>query len=486
MNRRKFIVSASSASALAALGMLPLTGCGGSSGSSASETEVETGVESLTTLFIPPIIEDTGAGILLSAQSGTTEFFDAVSSVTWGFNGAYLGPTIRVRQGDSVNINVQNTLDESITAHWHGLHIPGDVDGGPYQMVASGETWTPTLDIVQQASLNWYHSHIHGSTGRHVYNGLAGLFIIDDDSSDALNLPNEYGVDDIPLIIQDKLFDNAGNLDYSVDNIPGGRFAGNTMLVNGVVDAVLEVEAKRVRFRLLNASNARFYDFSLSDGSVFYKVATEGGLLNEPVAITSLSMAPGERNEIIIDFSSYDEGETLSIQSSNEEGGDTNLAAVFDVLTLSVIASTSASLELPTSMNTVPDVATLLASLSTAPVDRLFDLAAGQINNQSFDMATINHVTTQGEYEIWDIRGGGHPFHMHGCSFLILEDDGLSPAEEDRGWKDTVVTRGGTTGVKVLVQFNYLASSTAAYMYHCHILGHEDTGMMGQFTVVAV
>jgi bilirubin oxidase len=352
-------------------------------------------------------------------------------------------------------------------------------------MVTSGDTWTPTLEVVQQASLNWYHSHIHGNTGRHVYNGLAGLFIIDDDSSDALGLPNEYGVDDVPLIIQDKLFDNVGNLDYTVDNIPGGRFAGNTMLVNGVVDAVLEVEAKRIRFRLLNASNARFYDFSLSDGAAFYKIATEGGLLNEPVSITSLLMAPGERNEIIIDLSDYDEGDTLSIQSSNEEGGDTNLAAIFDVLTLNVSALTTVNSSLPTTMNTVPDVDTLLASLSSTPVDRVFSLAAGRINNLSFDMATINHESVQGEYEVWDIRGGGHPFHMHGCSFLILDDNGVSPSDEDRGWKDTVVTRGGTTGVRVLVQFNYLAASTAAYMYHCHILGHEDTGMMGQFTVVA-
>jgi len=490
MDRRKFLISSTTSSVLTALGLTSIVACGsGGTGGTDTDIEPDTGDDnepeevSLTTLIIPPLIEDTGAGISLTAQSGATEFFEGVPSDTWGFNGNYLGPTIRVRRGDSVDISIENTVDEAITSHWHGLHIPGDVDGGPYQMVESNTTWSPTLEIAQQASTNWYHSHVHGNTGRQVYMGLAGLFLIDDDDSDALNLPNDYGVDDIPVIIQDKLFDDDGNLDYSVDNIPGGRFAGNTMLVNGKVEPVMEVEAKRIRFRLLNASNARFYNFTLSDGSSFYKIGTEGGLLNEPIEISSLYMTPGERNEIIIDLTGYAAGTQLAIQSSNEEAQDENLPGDFDVLTIAVKELDSDNPTLPTLMNSVPDVSELLASV-TVTANRLFDLAAGQINDQVFSMARIDHATNQGDYEIWDIRGGNHPFHMHGCSFLILSDDGALPAAEESGWKDTVLARGGTQGVTVLVQFNYLAPATSAYMYHCHILGHEDTGMMGQFTVV--
>jgi FtsP/CotA-like multicopper oxidase with cupredoxin domain len=256
-------------------------------------------------LWIPPLLDarDQGQALSLNAQRSTKEFFPGKRSITLGYNGSYLGPTLRVHRGDDVQVAVSNNLDEETTVHWHGLLIPGDRDGGPHQTIAPGGTWRTLLPVRQAGATLFYHSHVHGRTAEQVYAGLAGVLLVHDPREDHLGLPAQYGVDDLPLVIQDRQFDDGTLV------MPGGMMAlmhgrlGGTLLVNGTPDAEVRVPARRVRLGLVNGSNARIYELSFGDRRAFQWIASEGGLLAAPVALRSLTLAPGERAEILVDFS---------------------------------------------------------------------------------------------------------------------------------------------------------------------------------------
>ncbi|MEM9777470.1 MAG: multicopper oxidase domain-containing protein, partial [Chloroflexota bacterium] len=247
-------------------------------------------------LQIPPLlepVESNGQKLFeLVPQHGSTAFFAGQPSETMGFNGDYLGPTIRFSQGDEVAIDVKNLLDESTAVHWHGMHVPAEMDGTPHQMIPSGQTWRAEYPVLNEAATMWYHPHPHGDTATQVAAGLAGLIIIDDDNSQSLNLPDTYGVDDIPLIIQDRNFDDDGQLNYQINN---GSYYGDTIVVNGTVDPYVEVPAAMVRLRILNGSNGRIYNFGFEDNRTFYQIATDGGFLETPVPLTRLRLSTGER-----------------------------------------------------------------------------------------------------------------------------------------------------------------------------------------------
>ncbi|MYB51296.1 MAG: multicopper oxidase domain-containing protein, partial [Acidobacteriia bacterium] len=179
----------------------------------------------------------------LTVAEGTREFLPGRQTPTAGVNGPYLGPTLRLRRGENVDLVVQNNLDEMTTMHWHGMHVPARMDGTPHQRIEPGESWTASFEVHQQAAPLWYHPHPHGATGRQVYRGVSGLMWIDDDESDALDLPKTYGVDDIPLVIQDREFDSEGAFRFAVNQ---GAVYGNTMLVNGTWSPFLRVEARRI------------------------------------------------------------------------------------------------------------------------------------------------------------------------------------------------------------------------------------------------
>jgi len=246
-------------------------------------------------LHIPPLLEPTiddegRKHYKLTMQAGTTEFMQGNKSSTWGVNGAYLGPTIRVSNGDEVAFAVENRLGEASTLHWHGMLLPAAMDGGPHQMIEAGATWQPHWTIEQSAATTWYHPHLHGKTAQHVYRGIAGLFLIEDEAS--RKLPSQYGVDDIPIIIQDKRFKQNGELNENLDMTPFGLL-GNRILVNGTYDPYLKVTASQVRFRLLNGSNARAYQIGFPDNRSFRLVATDAGLLPEPITLERLLLSPG-------------------------------------------------------------------------------------------------------------------------------------------------------------------------------------------------
>jgi blue copper oxidase len=258
-------------------------------------------------LRIPPLLEprvdDAGRKVFdLRLQQGTSELLAGKPTTTWGANGAYLGPTVRAARGDKIVMNVRNDLPEATTIHWHGMHLPAAADGGPHQLIDPGTTWSPSWTIDQPAATLWYHPHLHERTEDHVYRGVAGLFLLDDPQASALALPDRYGVDDIPVILQDKRFTADGALDFGEPAFsPIGRL-GADLLVNGTHDPHLTITSQRVRLRLLNASTARVYNLGFTDDRSFDLVASDGGLLEAPHRTTRVQLSPGERAEIVAEF----------------------------------------------------------------------------------------------------------------------------------------------------------------------------------------
>jgi len=426
-------------------------------------------------LKIPPLLLDRNsdpntADFVLDVQSGETVFFDGRQTMTLGYNGSYLGPVIRFKKGENVNIHVNNQLDVSTTVHWHGLVVDGEQDGGPHQGIQPGDSWSPAFTVDQPAATLWYHPHLKGDTADQVYYGLAGLIYIDDENSEKLNLPKEYGINDIPLIVQDRRFNADGSFDYRTSMM--GVVAGDTIIINGTVNPYLNVNKEHVRFRILNASNSQNVDISLSNGVDFQQIASDGGFLEVPLTRRSIFLSPGERAEVVIDFSRSDL-DKISLMSGNQPVMDINLTT-----------ASAESTEISDSLTTIAPINSI-ENLSI----RVFELQSmgisGTINGKFFDMNRIDEEVTLNESEIWIIRNtggmmrsGGHPFHVHGTQFQILSRNGQTPPLHERGFKDTVyVNTGGE--VAILVQFTH----PGIFMYHCHILEHEDNGMMGQFRV---
>jgi len=424
----------------------------------------------------------------LKIQHGSMAYVTGKQTPTFGYNGQILGPTLVMNKGDDVVLNVTNNMGEPTTTHWHGLHLPAVMDGGPHQRIEDGDRWRANFTILNESATYWYHPHLEGKTADHVYHGLSGLFIVDDEAKDAMDLPRQYGVDDIPLIVQDKFFNDDGSLNY-----PGTDTGvkGDTVLVNGAITPVLEVPAQVVRFHVLAASNSRIYNFGFSDDRQFYQIGTDGGLLERPVPLTRLLLSTGERAEILVDFGS-DENRELRLQSFSSERKNIDSfffkdkmdISTFDVMTIKVVAATADA------VTRVPESLVPIARLeeSQAVVTRTFKLQmfGFKINGQSMDLERFDEIIKLDDIEIWEVTNNSemaHPFHIHDIQFLILTKDDLPPPDNESGWKDVVLVKPGVT-VKVIAQFGDFADPDTPFMYHCHILEHEDGGMMGQFVVI--
>ena len=267
------------------------------------------------TLLIPDTL--TGPNFDLTLQISSKEFISGLTTETYGINGNYLGPTLIWEKGDMVQMNVTNLIGETTTMHWHGAHVPPEADGGHHSMIFAGDIWSPAFQILDQATTMWYHPHLHEHTEEHVYRGLAGMIIIRDEEEAALSLPREYGVDDIPVIIQDRSFNADGSFVFN-NQQPGPGEMGDTIVVNGTLNPIYDIPAQLVRFRLLNGSSARVYYVGLSDNRPFYQIGSDGGLLETPVELNRVRLANGERAEIIVDFAS-DQGDTLFLMSYASE-----------------------------------------------------------------------------------------------------------------------------------------------------------------------
>jgi FtsP/CotA-like multicopper oxidase with cupredoxin domain len=481
--------------------------------------------EAGTPLPMPAIVDVDGVGpARLEAVDGLHDFGAGRRSTARGFNQPYLGPLLRMRRGGSARIDVHNRLQEAITVHWHGLHVPGEVDGGPHAEIAPGAIWKPTLEIDQPACTAWYHSHRHGHTAPHVYAGLAGMLIVDDPRVADPGLPRRLGVDDLPLVLQDRMFGADGRLHY-----PGGMMAmmagvrGDQMLVNGAIRPVADVPAGIVRLRLLNACNARILHLHLDDGRPLQRIGSDGGLLARPVAERMLVLAPGERAEVLVDCATDVPAaglRLLSLPDANRprmgmmgggmgrgmgmtgaEPAAVAAGGAFEVLRLRADAGREGA------VRTLP-----LQLLHAAPAPQLGEpqqrrrfvldsmggmmgggmgrgmgrggmgMMAMTINGRPFDMDRIDLTVRRGDTELWEVQAGdmAHPFHVHGTSFQVLSVNGRPVDFAATGWKDTVLVDGRA---ELLMRFQHKAGPQHPYMFHCHILEHEDAGMMGQFSV---
>lgn len=443
-----------------------------------------------TKVRVPPLLEPKidaqGRKIFdLRFTAGTSELIEGRQTATWGLNGPYLAPTLRAERGDEVMVNVTNGVDEPTTLHWHGMHLPAAMDGGPHQIIQPGQTVSPTWEIDQPAASLWYHPHPHGSTADQVYRGAAGMFIIDDDQSQALDLPDRYGIDDIPLIIQDKTIDGDGDLTKEAPFLSSMGALGDEILVNGTHNPYVEATTSLVRFRLLNASNARVYNLGFTDNRPFWQIASDAGLLAQPHPADRVQLSPGERAEIVV---AVQPGERAVLRSHTPDLGtgfwDRRLAGgddTFDIIQLRGAANLQPSPRLPQTL-----VAVDRPPKSTATNTRTFRLAGTTINRRNMDLNRIDEVVTLGTTEIWEIvneDGTPHSFHPHLIHFAILDINGVPPPPALAGWKDTVYVPPGTT-VRIIATFDGHADPNVPFMFHCHILRHEDNGMMGQFLVV--
>lgn len=460
----------------------------------------------------------------LRAQSGVSTLVDGASTPTWGYNGAMLGPVLSIPRGQPVHITVGNALAQSLTTHWHGAIVPGDADGGPHSPIQPGSTLDYRFTLDQPGATLWYHPHTEYRTGAQAYAGLAGMLLVDDGIDRKLGLPHTWGVDDIPVVVQDRRIAANGQLLYMTETMRDLMgMKGDRFLVNGREQPYVEVPAQRVRLRLLNGSNARSYNFALDDGRPFNVVASDSGLLARPAVARALLLGPGERAEIVVDLS-RDQGRALTLQSrsgevahllgSSPDDSDQWDLRTFDLLKLLVARPTGAPASLPA---TLADIEAL--PLTDAPVRRItlqgmssgammpmhdgvdrgaapnsgpggMSLGiAGQklfsMNHRFFDMRIVDQHVLLGSVEIWEFsnnREMAHPLHIHGVAFHVVSRNGNPPPEWERGWKDTVLVRRGET-VRVGMRFTRPADAAHPYMFHCHILEHEGNGMMGQFTV---
>lgn len=427
-------------------------------------------------LAIPPMLAPDKSGdadYTITAQKGKKTFVQGQESDTYGYNGDFLGPALSIKKGETVRIKTINALDEETTFHWHGLDVPGDVDGGPHNPLEPGEERIIEFKVTQEAATLWFHPHPHGNTGEQVYKGLAGLLYIEDKHSDSLNLPNDYGTDDFPIILQDRSFTKTGKLIYEAFYNSDGTL-GDNLLVNGTINPKLSVPQGKVRLRVLNGSNARNYTVSLNSGDSFQQIATDGGLLNKPVEMTTLTLTPAERAEIIIDFDQLKDVKDLALV--DDQGA---------ILLPFEVKEEKASKEISTDLNSfaVTEEERNLPVTKKLELFGMMDMVT--INGKKFDMDRIDMTQKAGVTEVWEITNkpdpmGGmiHPFHIHGTQFKVLSVNGEEPAENLKGWKDTIALE-PDDNFKIAISFE----NKGIYMYHCHILEHEDNGMMGQIEV---
>lgn len=440
-------------------------------------------------LSIPPVL--LGPVYNLTVQAGTVQFYPGNATSTAGYNGSILGPTLIMNSGDFVTLNVSNNLGETTTTHWHGMHVAAHDDGGPHTAISAGETWSPDFTVLDSASTMWYHPHLHGNTEAQVRSGLSGMILVRDQIEAAAGLPMTYGVDEFPLVLQDRSFRTNNN-----------QFAnakmGDVMLINATLDPYLQVPAQMVRFRVVNGSSERAYNLGMSDGRSYSIVGADGGLLDTPSSVSRVLLMPGERVDVVLDlgsdfgtnvsFMSYSSEFATSIPGSlNGPGNSVLNGADFELLELQVVAQTTGAVTtLPAVIWTNDVLAEVDATVERTVVMDQLENNAFALDSQLFDHQRMDQVIFLDSVEIWTVTNAtssAHPFHVHDVQFYILDRNGVPPVPREAGKKDTVLVDAGES-VRFIARFETYADPEIPYMYHCHILSHEDAGMMAQFIVV--
>ncbi|MGM3183647.1 cell division protein FtsP [Dickeya oryzae] len=434
-------------------------------------------------LPVPPLLESRrGQPVFLTMQRAHWAFSGERKNPVWGFNGRYLGPTVRVFSDGDVKLVYSNRLSEPVSMTVSGLQVPGSLMGGAGRMIQPNMDWSPVLPMRQAAATCWYHANTPNRMAPHVYNGLAGMWLIEDSLSKSLPIPNHYGVDDFPLIIQDKRLDNFGAPLYSPPS--SGGFIGDTLLVNGAQNPYVEVSRGWVRLRLLNASNARRYVMRMSDGRPLHLIANDQGFLPAPMALNQLSLAPGERREVLVDMSQGNEATLTAGESATLMQRLRGLFEPSTILVSSVVLTLRPTGLLPLVTNTLP-MRLLSDNIIDGAVSRTREFRLGDslpgINGAMWDINRVDVQTQVGRYERWIVHADqAQPFHIQGAAFLVRSVNGGLTPPEDSGWKDTVWVE---NNVELLVYFGQFSTPQFPFLYYSHTLEMADRGSTAQLVV---
>jgi FtsP/CotA-like multicopper oxidase with cupredoxin domain len=478
----------------------------------------------------PPDVE-----LALIAAPGEVSLLPGAPTRVWRFNaqvirgpastlqtleGSYLGPVIRVRRGQHVRIRFVNQLREPSIVHWHGLDVPEVADGHPRFAVDQGREYVYDFEVANRAGTYWYHPHPHMRTAVQVYQGMAGLLLVSDPEEDSLGLPS--GAGELLCVLQDRRFDAANQLVYAggaAGTMGGGMGRGRGMgmggmtqmmetmngwlgdrtLVNGRVQPSIEAARRTHRLRLLNGSNARIYKLAWSDGAPMVVIGGDGGLLERPRTQQTLTLAPGQRADVLLDLSRHASGTEVRLESvafpSADAGrvgmmGETSpvpQGAPLVLMTLRTTSSRGPRFVAPERLSTES-----LLAVTNAPIRRVpltFRQMNWLIDGRVFDMEDVAAAETvaPGSTHVWEFLNEinpmgmamAHPIHVHGTQFRVQSRAGgvanaLREGINDAGWTDTVLV---LPGEKVRVQVTF-SKHPGLYLYHCHILEHEDMGMM--------
>ncbi|NCA85426.1 MAG: T9SS type A sorting domain-containing protein [Clostridia bacterium] len=454
------------------------------------------------------LIPDTlmGNNFILTLENHEMQIFPGTATQTMGANGPILGPVLIMEQGEEVSLEVINHLGDSTTMHWHGMHVPAVSDGGPHSVIPPNTSWNPVFTILDKAGTYWYHPHLHARTDKHVSKGIASLIIVKDAEEAALVLPRTYAVDDFPVVIQTKDFDDNNQILVHSNS-------DDVLMVNATIDPLLEVPAQVVRLRLLNGSSQRVFQLGLSNNTGFYQIASDGGLLSHTNPVNRLRLAPGERAEILLDLTNK-QGTDVQLMSYASELPNGMYGATYpglmtmmtlngynpnpmngnDFVVLNMHVTDPTANPITTipgnlvTLNPIPESqANITRTLTFTPETMGPNALNGRflINGQSFQMDSINFNIPLDNIEIWNLINQSpiaHPFHIHDVQFFVLDKNGIAPPASEAGRKDVVLVNAMET-VRFIAQFSDFADDEVPFMYHCHMLLHEDEGMMGQFLV---
>jgi spore coat protein A len=484
-------------------------------------------------LAIPPVLapsssDASGDSYRISIRSGLAQMRAGAQTPIVGFNGIAPGPTLVATRGKTVQVTQSNDWSEAVTIHNHGHKVAATSDGHPTDYIQPGASKVYTYPNDQRAGTYWYHDHTMDLTGPHVYQGLAGFYIIRDPAEDALGLPS--GAHDVPLLLQDKSFASDNSLAYEPDHLLG--FFGDTAVVNGTTTPYLDVGTSKYRFRVLNGSNARPYFLKLqlrgsNTAQPFQVIASDGGLLDAPALRTSLPIAPAERYDIVVDFSKYPLGTKLDLINTapsvawddaraedwagfgaadwdSFEGpgphfagpgsarfgwldgetaeGPGDVSALTGLMQFVVTRSETDTSSVPSQLSSIQR----LQAADAVEVKQIVFRYNGSdwtLNDLSYDPDRIDLSSTLGRVYVWTLTNESplpHPFHKHLSAFNVLDINGAAPPAYESGWKDTVMVPPQST-VRIVFKDE---TFTGTYVFHCHNLEHEDHGMMLQEGVV--
>ena len=403
---------------------------------------------------------------VIEQKPAQVEIVPGFLTTIWGYNGQFPGPTIKSHVGRQTFIRQFNNLSEPFSVHLHGMATLPEYDGHPNDLTQPGG-YKDYLYPNNHAATYWYHDHALMMTAAHTYKGLAGFYIVQDNFEDSLPLPKgEY---DVPLMIQDRTFNSDGSLYYTPD--------ADTVLVNGAPWPRMEVANRKYRFRILNGSVSTAYKLALSSGQPLIVIGTDGGLMSAPVPVTDMRIGPGERYEVVIDFSAYPIGMQVVLKNlfDTEDFGQ--------IMRFDVVRQEQDESIIPATLRNITTIPKSAAVRNRAFEFNLVD-GVWSINGQRWNPNFFVANPNLGDVEIWRIYNNvatdPHLAHLHMVNFRILERNGKPPLPYEQGIKDTVYVD-VQESVQVLTSFGPYKGK---FPFHCHVMDHEDHDMMVQFQVV--